>query len=112
MPMAIRSSIMTIPSTPTAATAQPGKRRVKDFLANGSSRHLIWQRTSPNQYWCDFTEFVGRICDAYHGRWILQWWQASEKRLALALDGVAGIVGVLFPWPGICWWRKASGNGN
>src|SRR6266436_6340320 len=58
MPMAIRSSIMTIPCTPTAETAQPDKRAVKDFLANGSSRHLIWQRTNPNQHWCDLTECV------------------------------------------------------
>lgn len=42
---------MTIPCTPTAETAQPDKRAVKDFLAHGSSQHLIWQRTSPSQHW-------------------------------------------------------------
>ena len=36
MPMASRSSLMTIPCTPTAETAQPDKPMVKDFLAHGS----------------------------------------------------------------------------
>ena len=61
MPMAIRSSIMTIPCPPTAETAQPDKRMGKDFLANGSSQHLIWQRTSPNQHWCDFIACVDAL---------------------------------------------------